>query len=45
MLLWKAVVKIVRSELKLKWIGNFSQNYPMLNLIKTGLSVQDLIHA
>jgi hypothetical protein len=38
------VIKIFRSQCKLKWFYNFSQNSLILNSIKTGLSVVRSIH-
>lgn len=42
MLLRKAVVKTVQSELKFNLFHTLSQNSPMLDLINTELSVLDL---
>jgi hypothetical protein len=44
MLVCKAVVKIIRYKLKLKLFDSFSQNSPVLNAIKIGFSVLELIH-
>jgi hypothetical protein len=43
-LLCKVVKIITRTELKPKCFNNFSQNSPILNLTKIGLSVLDLYH-